>query len=205
MICYIVAKTHVKDYYCIGAITETGKNIRLSERDDFPFMPKDSPFEVVGVWNLKFRSSHNLNPPHSEDVVLLEQKYHGPRSNIVSIIQSISGICQGDFDSLYNGLLEGPVRSGNMYLDKNRPIPSNSVEFWRSATTMTFEITGGIDGKPRRAYRVGNYSIPYVGVSEPVRVIRAQTLVRTSLTRWLPMGQDPHLQRCWMQISQVYT
>ncbi len=162
MRCYIVAKTRAKSCYCIGAITETGKGIRLSERDNFPFMPVESSFEVGGMWNLKFRSCHNLTPPHLEDVVVLEQSYLGHIPNVVSIIQSISGICQGGFDSLYSGLLQGPVSSGNMYLGKNKPIASNSVEFWRPATTMTFEITGEVIGKPRRAYRVRNYSIPYV-------------------------------------------
>ncbi|MDE2646729.1 MAG: hypothetical protein OXI05_12965 [Bacteroidota bacterium] len=70
---------------------------------------------------------------------------------------------------------------------------------------MTFEITEGGGGKPRQAYRVGNFSIPYVGVSEPDDVIPAGILVRTSLTRWFPRDDDSRPKRCWLQVSQVYT
>lgn len=202
MTCYIVAKTRVKNHYCIGALTETGKNIRLSENDSFPFMPEGNPYEVGGIWGLKFRRSRNLERPHLEDVVVLEQNYMGHTPIIASIIPNLSSICQGGFDCLYSGSLQGPVGSGNMYLDKNRPIPPMSVEFWRPDRNMTLEITQGVGGKPR--YRVGNYSIPYVGVSEPVNVIPAGVLVRTSLTRWFPRDDDSRPKQCYLQISQVY-
>lgn len=205
MTCYIVAKTRVRNYYCIGALTETGKNIRLCENDNFRFMPEDNPYEVGEIWSLKFRPRRNRERPHLEDTVVLWQNHMGHTPNIALIIQNLSSICEGGFDCLYGGSLLGPVRSGNMYLEDNRPIPSMSVEFWRPDRNMTFEITQEVGGKLRRAYRIGNYSIPYVGVAEPVDVIPAGVLVRTSLTRWLPREDDSHPQRCWLQVSQVYT
>lgn len=205
MTCYIVARTRVRNSYCIGALTESGENIRLAENDDFPFMPEGNPFEIGGVWGLKFRRSRNLERPHLEDVVVLRSNRMYRTSNLASIIQDLASVWQGGIDCLYDGVLQGPVFSGNMYLGRDRPIPPMSVGFWRPDTNMTFEITEGYGGKQRHAYRVGNCSIPYVGISEPVNLVRAGALVRTSLTRWLPRDDDSRPKRCYLQISQVYT
>ena len=204
MMCCIVARTRVSHYYCIGALTPEGENLRLGENEDFPFMGEDCEFEVGDVWDISYRRSRTLIAPHLEDVVVTRSSYQREARHLEPAIRRLCTVWEGGVGSLYDGTLDGPSSSGNMCLSQGGRIPQGSVGFWAPDRDLRYEETEKPQGGMRRAYRCGRYSIPYVGVSRPVRRVRRGTLVRTSLTRWLPRGDDSRPKNCWLQISQVY-
>lgn len=71
----IVAKTHVLEKVCTGALNlRTNRNIRLLLPGGHHHSP-DTPFDIGQVWDLGLRAVPSPTPPHIEDMIIGTHSY----------------------------------------------------------------------------------------------------------------------------------
>ena len=66
----IVAKTRMGSGACIGAITETGKSIRLVPFNADPYDGANKEYEVGDIWEITGEPETPSIPPHNENFVV---------------------------------------------------------------------------------------------------------------------------------------
>lgn len=189
---------------CVGALTDTGKNIRLLVEGGYN-QPVDTKFEVRQVWEIEFDERVDKNTPHIEDVIIKSIKFKGTLKDELTVLQMVQRfdvpIWRGSPDVLFDGLLQWTY-NGSGYISEHSIIPKSSVGFWIPDKDLTKRI---FYEKVRYSYpRMTNWrSLPYVGFEEAIEIIPAGTLVRVSLARWWDTNGTTE-NRCSLQISGWY-
>jgi hypothetical protein len=200
----IVAKTHLSEGVCIGALAENGRYLRLMDEKG-AHQPAGCPFEINQVWEITVRKAHTLKPPHVEDVKVLHKEFKrtlkAGRTMYEVLKKCRVKIWKGDPQILFDGCLYWTT-SGSGYISRSGIIPLHSVGFW-------------IPDKDLEQYRVpekiryrypcpsGLISLPYVGFEYPAELIPAGTLLRVSLARWWDKEGEKE-ERCSLQLSGWY-
>ncbi len=202
----IVAKTHVKSGVCVSGLTSTSsRGIRLipAGRSN---QAADTAFEVGQVWDIEFQEVAGVEPPHTEDVIVSNQKYVGRVTSMREILMRRIDPWRGGPENLFDKMLTfGPRKD---YIARTGPIPGYSTGYWLPDRPL--RLDQGSD-KPyylvEHTYKLGDktytgtLSIPFVGFDVPVKQIPSETLIRVSLARWL---SSPDGDRCYLQLSGWY-
>lgn len=192
----IVAKTHMKDGACVGGITASNKSVRLIPpgRQNHP---EDTKLDVGQVWEMEFRPSQ-IKPPHTEDVIITQQRYTGNVKNMRETLLKRVTPWNGSPEQLFDGLLT--LKNRSAYISEHAVCPKVSTGFWlpnisllQGAAPAHFVIqTKGI-----------LLHVKYVGFAPMIERIPANTLVRVSLARWWNKDSSTE-KRCYLQISGWY-
>ena len=201
----IVAKTRMGSGACIGAITETGKSVRLIPFNADPHDGANSEYNVGDIWEISAEPvpETELIPPHNENIVVYKkQRLHTRKDtkDLVSAIELLMPPKIGDPRELYDGLLK-TTSSGSLYIAVQGDIPSYSTVFWRPDQPLTRDTE-----RRRIRYRYptknGGCTLTFVGFQEPLETIPAGMLLRVSLAhRWRPADQPDAEERHYAQIS----
>ena len=198
----IVAKTHMSDRACVGAmIYDTGQSIRLLQPDGSN-QPEETPFNVGQVWDLELRKRPDPIPPHVEDVLVLRQQYWGTQQNLGGFLRSKISPWTGDPSSLYQGLLRF-TQNGSGYISQRIGIPRCSTGYWIPDRPLT-RVTANNKARYQYQSEPSPICITYVGFQPPVNLIPAGTLVRVSLARWWAPEDSDIEERCYLQLSGWY-
>jgi hypothetical protein len=201
----IVAKTHMKSGACISGLTRSYRGIRLIPKDRLNH-PANTEFDVGQTWNIEFQEAVEVDPPHVEDVIIIDKQYVGRVDNLRGILMKGIQPWRGGPECLFDNMIT--VGQKNCYISRSGPIPNCSTGYWLPDRPLILDQT---DGKSRYLIeykdKAGTSSnsrtlaIPFVGFVPPLRSISPETLVRVSLARWFaPAGEE----RCYLQISGWY-
>ncbi|MXZ00563.1 RecQ family ATP-dependent DNA helicase, partial [Candidatus Poribacteria bacterium] len=201
----IVAKTRMGGGACIGAITETGKSVRLIPYNADPHDGANREYEVGDIWEITAEPvpASELIPPHNENIVVhKKQRLHTTKDtkDLVSAIELLMPPKVGHPRELYDGLLQN-IENGRLHIAKQSGIPSYSTTFWRADQPLTLDIE---KQKPRYFYPTenGGCTFTFGGFQEPLETIPADTLLRVSLAHWWHPEDKPEVEkRCYAQIS----
>lgn len=199
----IVAKTGMGRGACIGAITETGKSVRLIPFNADPHDGANGEYEVGEIWEISAEPETSLIPPHNENIVVHKKSRLHPAKDtkdLVSAIELLMPPKSGDPRALYEGLLK-TTSSGSLYIAVDGDIPPYSTTFWRPDQPLTRDTEG-----KRIRYRYptenGSCTLTFVGFQEPIETIPAGMLLRVSLAhRWRPKDQPDAEERHYAQLS----
>ena len=199
----IVAKTRMGSGACIGAITETGKSVRLIPFNADPHEGANREYEVGDIWEISAEPETSLIPPHNENIVVHKKsrlRTTQDTKNLISAIELLMPPKIGAPRKLYEGLLK-TTTSGSLYIAVDGDIPPYSTAFWRPDQPLARDTEG-----KRIRYRYptenGGYTLTFVGFQEPLETIPAGTLLRVSLAhRWRPKEQPDAEERHYAQLS----
>ncbi len=203
----IVAKTRMGGGACIGAITETGKSVRLIPFNADPHDGANREYKVGDIWEISAEPvpASELIPPHNENIVVHKKRRlrtTKDTKDLVSAIELLMPPKTGHPCELYDGLLK-TTSSGSLYLPPRGDVPSYSTTFWRPNKPLVLESEQ--QRNPRYRYRTesGGCTLTFVGYQRPVpEIIPAGTLLRVSLTQWGRPRNTPNLEeRCSVQLS----
>ena len=196
----IVAKTRMGGGACIGAITETGENVRLIPFNEDPQDGANIEYEVGDIWEISAEPVTNLIPPHIENVVVHEKHRLGTANNSIGSIERFMPPKDGHPFGLYEGSLQS-TESGALYIAKHSGVPPYSTTFWRPDQPLIRDTEGK---RVRYRYSSDNdgSTFTFVGFQEPLEVIPAGTLLRVSLAHWWRPEATPDVEeRCYAQLS----
>ena len=201
----IVAKTRMGSGACIGAITETGKSVRLVPLNADPHDGANREYEIGEIWEITAEPvpETSLIPPHIEDIVVhRKSRVHTTKNtgDLVSTVELLMPPKVGDPRELYEGLLK-TTSSGSLYVPPGGDVPSYSTTFWRTDKLLKLETD-----KKKLRYRYptdnGGCTLTFVGLQKTLETIPAGTLLRVSLAHWWRPKNTPHVElRCYVQIS----
>jgi len=199
----IVSCTRMSQHACIGAITRSGKGLRLLTIDGSN-QPLDAPYEVATIWKIDHGSIPDLIPPHVEDVRILHADYVGKTQKIRDSIARYAPVFKTPPSHLYEGkLLFSPNGAAHILRDD---VPAFSTCFWETPDDLVLSVTGDHSGNNKYRYLTAgqSLSVPFVGLRQiPIPIIPKGTLVRLSLARWWKRSDDEDV-RCYLQLSGWY-
>lgn len=205
----VVAKTHLgPNKFCVGGLSlRACKNVRLLLPGD-RHHPLDTPFEVGQVWDLALRAVAHPRPPHVEDMTIREQAYITTHVNLRGQLLQRIQPWKGGLTQLFDGCLQG--ERGKAFIARNSAVPLCSTGYWLTTIPLTLTRIGykayytlpSVVHQGQDFYR-DTFTIPYVGIPEPLPEIPANTLIRVSLARWW-RREEYEEERCYLQISGWY-
>lgn len=175
----------------------SGKSLRLLDQNGLN-QPSDTPYEVGGLWELRFTPSSDLKPPHVEDVVTSSSRFIRNIEDVRGAILKHDDPWTGNPNNLFGGLIRFTA-SGSGYISEVDGIPERSTGYWESDRDLTLV-------ENRYAYPARftvDRRLSYKGVAVATTSIPAGTLVRVSLARWWsPQDADDDFpERCYAQLS----
>jgi hypothetical protein len=187
---------------CVGGLALDGNHsVRLMQANGSP-QPADAPYQVGQVWDLDYRPSPDIRPPHVEDVLVLRALHVSDQPNLrqflLDRIQPWRGAPNQTFEELVR-----PTYHGSGYINDIMGVPGMSVGFWISDRRLSQEIQ---EGKLYYRYPAerGVRLLKYVGCAPPTGSIPSGALVRLSLARWWRHEGSDLEERCYLQMSGWY-
>jgi hypothetical protein len=200
----IVAKTRIHDRACVGGLAlDDNKGLRLLESNG-AHQSADTAYEVGQVWELDFRPSSHVRPPHVEDVLVTKMRLMGRVIDLPACILGRISPWRGAPNQTFEDLVR-PTHNGSGYVNDIMGVPSMSTGFWLPDRPLAQEVS---EGKLYYRYPCdkGVRLLRYVGFISPAKCIPTGTLVRLSLARWWrPDGAYDVEERCYLQMSGWYT
>lgn len=208
----IVAKTRMKSGVCVGGLTaSSNRSVRLipKDRQKQRNYPVDTAMDIGQVWSVDFYDSTDIDPPHTEDIIVTDARYKGQTTSLQKALIQRVHPWNGSLDVLFDRNLTINVNSGKCYISKGGPIPNCSTGYWlpdkmlilhRQENGKLYYVVNHSFKMDGRTYEK-SFSIPFVGYSVPANRILSGTLMRVSLARWLLSGNE---ERCYLQISGCY-
>lgn len=199
----IVAKTYMKNAFCVGAYDITNKrNIRLFTCK-CENQPIDTEFNVGQVWGMEYTNRADIIKPHTEDVLVQTTSFIKNIENISNFLFENMPIWRGNPTKVFDGLINFPyARSGRLELENAHL--AQSVGFWAADKKLDLSI---LDNKKHYLYFGKGQEIfcfPYTGSIDKVETIPKGTLIRVSLTRWWSPPSVNIAKGCYCQISGWY-
>jgi hypothetical protein len=196
----IVAKTHMKNTFCVGAYDITNKrNVRLLTSLEGN-QPLDTGFNIGQIWNIEYIKRSVIIKPHVEDVLVQSAYFIKNIEDISYFLLNNVPIWRGGPDKIFNGKINFPIGKSGFLEKKNSDLVGQSVGFW--VTDRNLELT--ILDKRRHYLYFGSdqvYSFPFVGAMRKSETIPKNTLIRVSLTRWWSPNVSKLQKSCYCQIS----
>ena len=212
---WIVAKIYKKGYVWVHGLTEENQNVRLLQAEG-SFPAKQSRFSVGQIWDLAFHKASQIEPPHSEDVIVTGWKYLGEEAYLRDVLMEKATLWKGDMDQLFNGFLISIMYDNKPFISGRTKFPHISMGFWLpDAPLIKWHLQKGFSSPEQLFYRYytpdAERFIEYKGFAKPIFKIPEQTLVHVFLSNWWTPGnlfapsKDSMVERrCYLQISDWY-
>ncbi len=201
---------------CTGALTTDGRSLRLVDQSG-QWLPARDAKPVGSVWEIRGAPAPpaSLVPPHVENYRVTEWNDTG---KVLAGEELVTAILKARPPNLLLGprpLLEAfggslSVNSrGNLVVDRDAPMPINSVFFWESDQEL--HITDHSTGPSQHRQTIlastsqGDGTAPYKGLDVDERLgnaIPMRSLLRLSLTTWYPRKARDG-EECFLQLSGV--
>lgn len=181
---------------CIGDLLEDGTSVRLLRG---PGLHWDigAPFQIGDIWDLTFATTAARPAPHTEDAIVLTQKFVGKEPNLRSRIVELNSTSEGALGKTFQGMLSF-TGNNNGYISPFRA-PNFSTQFWIPDRDLTLRA----DGKHYDYAQFGiiRRGMSYVGEPNAITKIPKGTLVRLSLAGWWKPEDIEMEERCYLQLS----
>jgi len=198
----ITSKTHKRKAACVGGLViNNNRFVRLLNPGSWD-QYADTTFNVGDIWDIRFTTEDDVEPPHIEDVIIHTKRFVRKVEGFTAFIQNIEvPVFRGSAYSIFNGLL-GWTGHGSGFIEASGEFPDNSVGFWISDKDLRYDDTHYV--YPAPGIYAGTKKLKYVGFENPVEVIPAGTLLRISLARWWKPEDSDMEERCYLQLSGWY-
>lgn len=197
----IVAKTRMKNGFCIGGIAENGRSVRLNVPQKQKVTNFNHEYEIGDVWLIKnFAFPYKLCAPHTEDINIIQKSMVKKEDDLLGSIERLMPPVAGGIDGIFDSLVNRAA-SGRLYIAP-KGVPQYSTMFWRPDGALHLEMSPG--GTFRYVFKgeEGNSFFSYVGAEKAAPVLPAGTLIRLSLARWWQSPKEPELgEVCYVQVS----
>lgn len=199
----VVAKTHMGQNICVGAVNaDTGELLRLIPRDGSTYHSWQAfPHDIGDLITVKGSVARSVVAPHVEDFIVDDCNRTGKcAKDLAAWIRSRCTVWTGDRSCLFAGRLKF-TSYGKGHLDRGDPLPDHSVGFWELPADLRL-----LAGDKKRYSLAAPLSVnaPYVGLGPPPKEIAAGSIVRVSLSRWWAPDDGGMPEACWLQISGHY-
>ena len=196
----IVAKTRMSSGACVGALSFSGRSLRLIASDRETNDQFNMEYQVGDVWEVETREDPEITPPHIENVIVKSKRYLAPISEITEFVEQQFPPISGSVEVLFDGLTRA-TKAGARYIAERSGIPERSTMFWRPDRSLIRD-----DDQKRIRYRYpsddGGTTLTFVGFQDPIPEIPAGTIIRVSLAHWwCPQERPDGKLRCYLQIS----
>ena len=193
----IVAKTIMKNAFCIGAYDITNrKNVRLLTLSRTN-QPIDTKFNVGQIWDINYEESPNIVKPHIEDILVKNAVFLRVIDNMYEFLISNVPFWEGSPENIFEGKINFPIgKSG--YLELKDSDLAQSVGFW--IPDKDVELTILRDKKHYLYFGDQVYAFPFVGTMNKIETIPRGAILRVSLARWWS-GDTNNQKRCYCQLS----
>lgn len=195
----VVGKTHMGKNppgYCIGALRLRGwAAYRLKAPGSAYSWPINCGIDIGDILEVEGKRPTETKNPHTEDFIVESYKKvgrYGP--SLADDIYDNCQVAENLSDLFERCITELGTDKLGIAADN---VPNFSTQFWVPKNPLRLEWQQ-YPGKARKAYyRYRTWTIPYVGVDEPLDIIPAGSLVRLSLAQWFP----PEAPKCYLQLS----
>ncbi len=199
----IVARTRMYGgRVCVGALSDSGENLRLMNKDCASDRDHDSPFTVGEQWEIVCAPCGPRRPPHVEDVIVSKATKRSHVDSLPEYILERAALWKGTIDKLFEGKIQF-TRNGAGFISEGQ-VPAGATGFW----IPSYELHLDHDDRNKAGYYPEHdyRHLSYVGVQDTADVIKKGQLVRVSLARWWrPENADPNFEeRCYAQLSGWY-
>lgn len=199
----IVARTRMYGgRVCVGALSEAGENLRLMNKDCAAEQGHSCRFMVGEEWEITCDACGPRRPPHVEDVAVSKAIQRGSVASLAEYILKRATPWKGTIDTLFEGNIQFTGNGAGFISEAG--IPAGATGFWIPSDDLRLDH----DDRDKAGYYPEHdfRHLSYVGVQDPIDVIRAGQLVRVSLARWWrPQDADPGFEeRCYAQLSGWY-
>lgn len=196
----IVAKTHLRRGFCVGAIAENGRSLRL-DAPDFETPHFNAEYEIGDVWRIEQCSvPRECVLPHTEDIVVHRKRKVKQSSKLLeTIYQQMPPVC-GDVERLFDGAVRQDEQ-GRLYIGPGQ-VPGYSTLFW--CPDQPLSLCSGPGDRFQYSYpgTTGKVTLSYTGTALAAHKIPAGSLVRISVARWWKPETTPWAEaRCHLQVS----
>jgi hypothetical protein len=197
----IVAKTLMRNAYCVGSYNLTNqKNLRLLLADEGN-QPLDTKFDIGQIWDIEYIERSHIIKPHIEDVLIQKATFLRNIDNIYEFLIQNVNIWRGSPNVLFNGKINFPIgKSG--FLERKKSDLAQSVGFWMPDEDVELTILN--DKKHYLYFGQQVYSFPFVGSINKIETIPKCSILRISLTRWWSPNPSNIEKRCYCQLSGWY-
>lgn len=197
----IVSKTQMRESYCVGGLVlATNQNVRLLNRGNRN-QPTDTDFEIGQVWRIKFIPRNPSEPPHIEDIIVLEKRLIGKEHDIAALLHNRNLVnWKGNIDETFDGQLEWTGSGSGYVVPQSNNLPEQSVGFWVADRDLT-SYTSWEKQRYRYPSDKGPRNFRFVGLQPMEAVIPSGTIIRLSLTRAFETSDKRGL---WLQLSGWY-
>lgn len=197
----IVAKTHMKNAYCVGSYDLTNKrNIRLLTSSE-ENQPLDTKFNIGQIWDIEYVERSNIIKPHIEDVLIQKATFLRNIDNMYEFLTKNVNIWKGSPEAIFNNKINFPIGKSGFLEQKNSDL-EQSVGFWMP--NQDVELTILSDKKHYLYFGEQVYSFPFVGTINKIETIPKDSILRVSLTRWWSPNPTKIEKRCYCQLSGWY-
>lgn len=199
----IVARTRMYgDRVCVGALSDSGENLRLMNKDCASDRDHDSPFKVGEQWDIACAPCGPQRPPHVEDVIVSKATKRGDVDGLAAYILKRTAPSEGTIDKLFEGKIQF-TRNGAGFISGAR-VPAGATGFW----IPSYDLHLDHDDRNKAGYypEQDHRHLSYVGVQNTTEILKKGQLLRVSLARWWrPENADPGFEeRCYAQLSGWY-
>jgi len=196
----IVAKTRMGSGACIGALSFSGRSLRLVASDRETNEHFNMDYQVGQVWEVETCEDPEIVPPHTENVIVKRKRLLAPISGITEFIEQQLPPVSGSVEVLFDGLIQA-TKAGARYIAERTGIPGRSTMFWMPDQPLIRD-----DDHKRIRYRYpsvnGGTTLTFVGFQEPIPEIPVGTILRASLAHWWCPSERPEGEmRCYLQLS----
>lgn len=198
----IVARTRMGgDKVCVGALSESGENLRLMNQRCASDLEKDSSYRIGEWWQIMYDPCGSQTPPHVEDISVSATIKVGNQPDLAKYLLQKTKPWKGAIDVLFDGKIQF-TQNGSGYISA-ASVPTGATGFWIPNSPLKLDASDS----DKLRYRFKHGRLSYVGVDENVvEVIPPGQLVRVSLARWWkPNDAEPTFEeRCYAQLSGWY-
>ena len=197
----IVAKTRLKNGFCVGGIVQNGRSVRLGVPSQLATEHFNHEYEIGDVWRINdYKVPLHLVPPHVEDIDVLSKERLRISDKLVEAIGKLMPPVVGGMDQLYDGAVR--VAEGGMLYIGHDHVPEYSTLFWRPDRPLTLRGISGINFRYAYPSDKGELYFTYKGLATAEACLPANTLIRISLARWWKPDDYPEREEgCYLQIS----
>ena len=100
----IVSKTRMTSGLCVSGLTSSNRSVRLIPPGRSN-QANDTKYEIGQVWDIDFVATNKNDPPHVEDVIVINQSYVKSVSNLRKTLLQRVQPWNGGPECLFDGLI----------------------------------------------------------------------------------------------------
>lgn len=199
----IVARTKMYGgRVCVGALSDDGEHLRLMNTNCASDFAVNAPYHIGERWEVTGSPCGERRPPHLEDFMVGDAKLLGKMRDLVHYISQRAKPWKGEIDTLFDGKIQFTQKGAGYIAESD--VPHRATGFWVPSSDLVLQL----DERGKNGYspQGDHRHLSYVGLEDPIQLIKEGQWVRVSLARWWKSrdAAPDFEERCYAQLSGWY-